>query len=412
MSDHGPDPIDPRLARPAPAPAPAAKAPPAKAAPPPAPPGAGELLESALAGLAGPAAFRALAARPAPSTATAGAFALSAGAASLAVGLAHAVVESPGLLGRFSPPMIAAVAVAALGLYGSVTLLLAVMLYGLGNALGGKGDFDRGLQAAAMMSVLWPAQMMCNWFPLAWVLPSALAAWLAANALEGLFAAKPWTARTVCAVLGAGALAMITIARVVGERAAESAAAAQAMTQAAASEADLARQLQTVAARMQALPDAGPPSGGPGTAARPATSGLDLLRGGEEGQAAAPEPAAPAAQAAQAVQAAQGAQTNASGMLDSLAPLLDNPAMSKNLTAAQKAEMQELQAVMADLRAQMASGHSLSNADYAKKMQRLQALTMAMMAAAAAQTAPAAPPTPAPEKKTPHLKLPEPGERR
>ncbi|MDE2512372.1 MAG: hypothetical protein KGL74_14700, partial [Elusimicrobia bacterium] len=176
--------------QPAPQPAPAPKPPPAPVAP-----GAGELFEMALTAAFQPGVFRAAAARPAPSFAAAGGLAMAAGAAALAVNLAHGFVETPDLLRRYPPAMIAAVGVAALGLCMSLLLLLAVMLYGLGSAMGGKGGFDRGLQAAAMLSVLWPVQMMCNWFPFAWMLPAALAAWMAASALEGLFGAAASPAR-------------------------------------------------------------------------------------------------------------------------------------------------------------------------------------------------------------------------
>jgi hypothetical protein len=394
-------PVPPVPGTPAAAPAPA----PAKAAPPPVAPGFMELLEAAVAGVFNPAVYVGLAARPAPSIATTAGLAAASGAASLVVNLAHSVVETPGFLGRYSPLLMGAVTVAALGMYGSVTLLLAVMMYGLGNALGGKGEFDRGLQCAAMMSILWPVQMMCNWFPVAWVLPSALAAWIAAIALVGLFGAKPILSRTVCAILGAGALAIQTVAHVVADKAAEAISATQAVTQATEAQADFAKQMQAVQTQMQAVTDATAASAAPSGAlpgARPATSGLDLLRGpgGEDGGTQAPAPEAPPA----VIEAAKGMQANAAGMLDSISPLLNNPAMTKNMTPDQKANLVELQTLMADLKAQMASGHSVSDAAFAQKMQRFQALTLKMMSAAAS-----APPAPAaaPVKATPHLVLPD-----
>lgn len=377
----------------------------ATAAPPPQAPGLGELFEKSLLGIVSPGVYRALAARPAPSFGAAAGLAAACGAASMAVNLAHTAVESPGFFARFSPPIMAAVGMAALGLYASVTLLLAVMLYGMGRAMGGTGDFDRGLQAAAMMSVLWPAQMMCNWFPLAWVLPSALAAWVAACALEGLFGARPWPARTVCAVLGAGALGLQTIARAVGEKAQDALAATQVAAQAAGAQADLARQIQAVQAQALATAASAPAQPAPGTipGAPAATSGLDLLRGGPSDDGPAPAESAPTAPQA-AVAQARVMQAGAAGMLDSIMPMISNPALTKNMTAAQKADLKELQDLMADLKAQLNSGHSVSDAAFAQKMQRMQALSLKMMtAAAAAQTA--APPPAA--KPVPHLKLPD-----
>ncbi len=396
------------MSDPVPDPKPAAAPAPANAAAPPAAPGMGELIEASLSGIFDAAAYRGLAARPAPGFATTAGLAAAAGAASMAVNLAHNLVENPGFLGKFSPAVMAAVGVAALGLYGSVTLLLAVMMYGLGNALGGKGEFDRGLQCAAMMSILWPLQMMCNWFPVAWVLPSALAAWIATRALEGLFGAKPWLSRTVCAVLGSGALAIQTVAHVVSDRAKEAMDAAQAVTQSADSQAAFAKQMQAVSTQMQAATDSlTPPAPGALPGARPAASGLDLLSGPSgEGDAASGAPPPSADTPPAVVEAAKGMQANASGMLDAIAPLLNNPAVTKNMNAEQKANIAELQALMADLKTQLASGRSVSDAAFAQKMQRFQGLTMKMMAAAAAAQA-APPPPPAKAKATPHLVLPD-----
>lgn len=116
----------------------------------------------------------------------------------------------------------------------------------------------------------------------------------------------------------------------------------------------------------------------PGGAA-PRASGLDLLRrpdGAAPGDSLPPAPAdAPAR--------ARDLQRSAAGMLDSLAPMLDDPAMTRRMTPEQKAEMKELRAAVDDLRAQIAAGRSLSDAEFAKRMERLQRLTMKMMSAGA-----------------------------
>jgi hypothetical protein len=358
---------------------------PEKAAPPPKAPGMTELFEQALHAVVSPSVFRAAAARPAPSFGAAAGLALASGAAAFAVNLAHAAVQSPEIFSRFSPPLMAAVGFAALGLYASMVLLMGVMLYGLGGALGGKGDFDRGMQAAAMLSVVFPLQMLCNWFPLAWVLPSALGAWLAACALEGLFGAKPVPARALCVALASGAIGLQAAGRVLADRARQAYAASQVLTQTAGGAEDLGRQMQALqqqaaaaaASGALAMPEAQPAQG----AAAPAASGLDLLKGPDDagapppaGDAAAPPPEA-------AMTAAKGMQTSTLGMLDAIAPMLNNPAMTKNMTPQQKADMKALQDIMADLKAQINSGHSLSDPAFAQKFAKVQQLSMRMMAA-------------------------------
>ncbi|MFI5345357.1 MAG: hypothetical protein ACHQ51_03175, partial [Elusimicrobiota bacterium] len=350
--------------------------------------------------------FRAAAARPAPSFGAAGGLALAAGAASLAVNLAHGIVQSPDLLRRFPPLMMAAVAVAALGLYLSVLLLLAVMLYGLGNALGGKGAFDRGLQAAAMLSVLGPIQMLCNWFPFAWTIPAALAAWTAACALEGLFGSAPAPTRALCAVMGAAALGLQFAGRAVADRAREAYAATQVLSQAAGGDAELAKQMQALQQQAAAAAAAMPADPASASAPAPAapTSGLDLLKGPDDdarGPSSAPEPTAQQA----ALQQAQGVQTHASGMLDALAPMLNNPALTKSMTPQQKAAMKELQSIIADTKGQLDAGRGVSDPAFAAKMQRIQQLTMQMMSAGLQTPAGAAPPAPAAPAQR-HLKLP------
>ncbi len=201
---------------------------PAKASTAPQAPGFGELFEQSLAAIVDPSVFRRAAERPAPSFGAAGGLALAAGAEALAINLAHAVVASPGLLQPLTPLILAAVGVAALGLYASVLLLLAVLLYGIGNGFGGKGEFERGLQAAAMISVLAPVQMLCNWFPAAWIVPALLAAWVAAGALENLFNVRPGPARTLCALLAAGAIGLQFAGRALADRARDAYAATQA----------------------------------------------------------------------------------------------------------------------------------------------------------------------------------------
>ncbi len=383
--------------------------PPTPAAPPRAPDFA-ELFETALAALVDPSVFRRLAARPSPSFGVSAGFALAAGGASLAINLAHALVSNPDLLRQFPPLMLAAVGGAALGLYASVLLLLSVMLYGLGNAFGGKGEFERGLQAAAMISALGPIQMLCSWFPAAWVLPALLAGWVAAGALEGLFGARPGPVRALCAALAAVAIGLQFAGRMLADRARDAYAATRTMTEAAGSSADLAR---SMAAFQQQAAAAMPAPAGPAAASAPApASGRDLLRGGPSDDAASP--AGPAAAPGQApanamppgvLAATQGLQANAAGMLDALTPLLAGLSANKNMTPLQKADMKELQNLVADIKTQLASGQPVDNAAFAAKMARYQQLLARVMAGGLSLAPPGASGPAA--KPAPHLVIPK-----
>jgi hypothetical protein len=231
---------------------------PAPATPPkpasPRAPGFGELLEQSLLAVVDPSVFRRAAARPAPSFGVAGGLALAAGAATLAAGLAYAVISSPELLRRFTPPILAALGAAALGVYALLVLLFAAALYGIGKGFGGGGDFDRGLQAAAMISVLAPLQMLCNWFPFAWIAPALLAAWAAAGALEGLFDARPGPVRSLCVLLAAGGIGLQAAGRALTDRALGAYGAVQAAKETVAVNADLARSMSALAQRRRPHP--------------------------------------------------------------------------------------------------------------------------------------------------------------
>lgn len=388
------------MPEPEPRPAP----PPPKPAPAPRAPGLGELFEQSLTAIADPTVFRRAAARPAPSFGAAGGLALAAGAAALAVNVAYALIASPGVLRERSPLILAAFGAAALGLYVSLLLLLAVALYAIAKGFGGRGEFERALQAAAMISVLAPVQMLCNWFPFAWVVPALLAAWVAAGALEGLFETRPGPARAFCALLAAAAIGVQAAGRALADRARDAYAATQAVEavrDASASNADLARSMSAFAQQAQALNAAAAAS------APPPASGLDLLRGPAEGGTAASSedqsPDAPLPGGTPPDGAAQGAlppgadatmramQANSAGMLDALAPMLSMMTASKTLAPQQKADIAELQGLMGELKTQMVSGKRMDKAEFAQKMARYQSLLLKVMSHAAAAQPPAVP---------------------
>lgn len=383
---------------------------PQKAAPPPQAPGFGETFESSLLALfTGPGAFRRLAARPAPSVGASAAFALLCGAAALVAQLLRVALERPGMVQSVPPAWVAAVGVAGFGLVASLFLLAAVFLYGLGNALGGKGEFDRAWQAAAALSVLAPLQALCGGMAVAWAAPAVLAAWLGAGALEGLLAASPWPSRAVCAVIAAAGIGVQFAVRSVAEKAIEGYETARAMTQSSDSAAELARQMAALQAAMPGPASPAPLIGAPDGSATPPPapggggSSLDLLRpmdggpaGGPDGGQGAPTPQASLEQNAASMNA------SAVAMLDSVSAMLNNPLLTANLTAEGKKNMAEIQSLMKDLRAQGVTGKRLSNEEFSARMQRVQQLSVKIMMDSASHP-PAA--TPAPADGAPHLKL-------
>jgi hypothetical protein len=271
--------------------------------------------------------------------------------------------------------MIAIMSAAALGLYSCLLLLLAVLFYGLGRCLGGTGNFDRALQTAAALSLIGPLQALCNWFALAWALPALLAAWVAAGALEGLFKTKPFPARAACALLAGAAIGLQFAGRVFVERAGQAYALTRAANSAAKTNDDLVRQIQAI--QQQAISAADASTGV--TPATIGTSSLDLLRGptGEN-----PSTEVPGISQAETMPDIAEVQQNASAMLESLSPILDNPAITKNMSPQQKSDMKNLQVLMKDLQTQMQPGSArLSDAEQAKRMAQIQQMTMRMMSA-------------------------------
>ncbi len=354
-------------------------------APPPVAPSLGELFERSLSGLLlGRSAFAPLAERPAPSYGAMTALALGFSVAGMALSAALTAVSDPAQLGAYPPWFYAAAVSAALGISLAGLLLSSALLYGLGKALGGDGGFERGYQAAAMLFALAPAQALASMFPLAWVAPSFLFVWTGAGALSGLMRANFAGAMAACAMLGALSVGTQAVARAAYVKSREVAAQAQAVMnagQAATHAAQLMQALQT----QQGFPPEG--------AAAPAAgrSSLDLLSGpGDAGEA-------PPAQEKSADEAlleqGDALRGSAEGMLESIMPMLSNPAIVKNLDAQGKADMKELHDIMTKLKSQSAS-KTINSRDHAEMMQKVQAITMRLM-----MSSMRAPASAAPEKK-------------
>jgi hypothetical protein len=88
---------------------------------------------------------------------------------------------------------------------------------------------------------------------------------------------------------------------------------------------------------------------------------------------------------------------SALGMLNAMAPMLNNPMITKNMTPQQKADFNELQTMIADLKSGIASNTITTAQDQQAKMMKIQQLLMRMMSAGMAM--PKLQPAPAAEAK-------------
>jgi hypothetical protein len=362
------------------APAPSEKEAPALAAP-----SIAELFElGVLALVNAPGVFERLAARPSPKPGAPFLIALAWGAAFFGLNLVHVAISAPGRLSGYAPWQFAAVAAAGLGAWIALYLLGSAFVYGLGRALGSEGGFDRALLVAAVTLAAAPAQALMRWAPLAWFAPALVAGWIASCGLRSLFKADAWAARGMCAALTAGALALQYGAGVAMERygAAASFAAAAAQGGSPAQLADLQKQMQ----EGQAIVDAVPPM----ELAKPGQSSLDLLRADGGGDAA---PTGPTQIQQLKEMSAKGdvvsAQSDALGnsvvnMLSTLEPMLNNPAITQNMSLQQKSDYKELKGLIAALKGDIASKKHVSAKDQQDQMLKIQRLLMGLMTPAAA----------------------------
>lgn len=353
-------------------PAPAEK----KEAPAPKAPGAAELLELSLHALVNaPGVFRGLAERPAPGPGASLAAALAWGAAFFALNLVHLGLSYPKMLQAYPPWMVGVVFACGLGLWTALFLLGSSFIYAAGRALGSGGDFDRALLVSAVALAAAPIQALCSFFPMAWTVPALLAAWILASGLSSQFKTDPWAARGVCAALAAAVLGLQFGTGVLVERYAAPARLAASAAQGAPSPEQL-NDLQKQLEQMQTLTE----QAQAGTAPAPNQSGLDLL----SGPAGSPQaPAAPTQREQLAAMSAQGDAMNRSvlGMLESVEPMLNNPAITQNMTQLQKSEFAELKQHLAQMKADIASGKITTPAEQQAKMLRIQGLVMRMMSA-------------------------------
>ncbi|MEQ1920614.1 MAG: Yip1 family protein, partial [Elusimicrobiota bacterium] len=297
------------------------------------------------------------------------------GASFFALNVLHVLIANPAALQAYPAWQVGAIAFFGLGLWTALYLLGASLFYGLGRMLGSAGDFDRALLAATVTLTVAPVQAMCNWFPMAWVAPSVLAAWIAACGLSALFKADPWASRGVCAVLAAGVLALQYGAGLIVEKysaAAQLAAVAAQAAPAASQIAELQQQMLQVQALAEQVQQNAQAPGAAGT------SSLDLLRG--PAGDATPTPGPDMNQQIDQMKA-QGDAMNKSAiaMLDSIAPMLNNPIFTKNMSPQQKSDFIALKALIQDLKTDMADNKISSPQEQQAKMIKVQQLMMRVL---------------------------------
>ena len=379
-------PAQPSAAAPAPAkaaPSPeAASKPPAppKDAPPPRAPDPRESLELAFAALLdAPGTLAKLAARPVPGFGSSLFLVLLFGAAFLAVNVAQVAAGSPALFATLaSPPLLAAAGVAGLGLWTSFALLASALLFASGRALGRGGDFTRAWQLVALAAAVAPFQAALNWTP-AWFAPTLLGGWIAACGLAAFFEVPAWPARALCAAAACALLSGQWGARAAVSRASAAAAAAVEVREAA-------REL-TEAARTLEVEGLVPPDGAaPDAAAVPApggASGLDLLR------MPAAEKRAPAKpdQAQELMRRGEELERAATKMMDSVAPLLDDPRFVASLPASERKTLAELKKIIAQAKKDFAEGKPMTPEEQQKKMAEAERMFMKMVMASQAEDA-------------------------
>lgn len=366
-------------------------------------PGLGELFERSLTGLVvGRSAYEPLASRPAPGYGAMTALALAYTVIGLGLNVALTAVASPTQLGAYPTWFYAAVTGGALGFSLAWLLLFAAILFGLSKALGGQGGFERGYLAAAMLFALAPVHSLSGLFPYAWLLPCVLLAWAGAGALSGLSGASFSGALMAFTVLSSLLIAGQGVARAAYAKSQEVLAQNKLLLDAGANAQNAAALIGTLQQMQQAqggqplsggapppvvpeLPD-GAPAGE--QAAQTHASGLDLIGGGEAAQdQRVPSPE----EQKRMLQQGDMLRTQVVAMLESITPMMDNPAITKNLDAQGKADVQELRKELAKLKDTTARNVKLSDEEFNATMQKIQKMTMRLMMSGAGMAQPAAP---------------------
>lgn len=209
-----------------------------------------------------------------------------------------------------------------LGVALAASFLLAGLVHALGRLSGGGAPFARSYQIVSLLSLIGPLQALSAWISGAWLAPGLLGACLTIMALERLHKSAPAKTRALvcCATLFA-----LAGAHVLATRLEKYAALVQA--------------LKALAPAPREAQNPGPDAPTPQfqAAPPPAQSGLDFVVGPKlEGQPQAPAAAGAAAPIPQA-----GVE-----MFDSAMPLLNNPALTRDMNPQQAKQIEKLRAMM------------------------------------------------------------------
>lgn len=322
-----------------------------------------------------------------------------------AVNLVSVAVSQPAALARYNAPLAAVVAavgltLAALGGFAAAGLLhLAALL------CGGGASFARSYQAVSMSSGIALLWALLGHLPAGWALTLAWGAFVACAAVERLHAAPALRARAVFAGLATVALLGAWSVKLAAER-------FLAPYRMMAEQARGIRDIQQTIQRIQPVEGSNPaqetsaqaqqrlfeqlhqlqmaqPESKTADTAAPSRSGLDLI----QQQGLPPEAAAPQVNARQL----QEVNKAAAGMVQSVLPLLNNPALTKGMPPEQAKQLEGLTQMLQELQGNLQSGKPMTPEQQRRLMQQYQQAMIRLLAQ---------PPTPVPRPK------PETGEQR
>ncbi len=295
----------------------------------------------------------------------------------LAINMMRARLMFPDAAGQFGAQQMALWGFFALCSMVLLSFAWAGMLHAAVAAAGGQGGYQRSYQILSLLSVFWPALAAASTFHYGWLAVAAFWAYLAIAAAESL---QQVPAQQAQLMLGGAALAgtaavwflSVQIDKYLTPYVEEVRMAAQMKRQMLDTQATMAFQ-QSLQGTLPAgaAPGAPDPSlqaqqlilqaqqmmqqtGGP-IAPMGTSSGLQVLP--PAGQTAATTPAQGVQQLKQTTEIARQAELNA---LTQVMPMINNPAMTKNLSPQQAQEMQQIAGVLSQLQNNVKTGKPLS----------------------------------------------------
>lgn len=267
--------------------------------------------------------------------------------ASVAISLAHAALTHPAML-KTGPAALVLGGLGSLLLLAVLSFLGALVLHALSRICGGRGDFARSYQIVSISSSMACLAALLNWFPGAWALPVLLGAYVTAAGVQTLHQApkiRTW------GVLGALCLFSLAGQWMVRKEIQKYAGPLALMEKLPADSSQIQSGLpQKIDMESMALET-------PESEERP-LSGMDMI---------------------QSSQVQQAPVSSAAAMASSMAPLLNNPALLKNMPPEEAAKMKELMEIIGKTQASLKSGKPLSEQETKAITAKLQRLTMEMM---------------------------------